>query len=54
VYGRFTATGTRPKFLKDLKAYGLEVPDSHFEPSPILEAASPNAVEPEGLRRLKS
>jgi pilus assembly protein CpaF len=54
VHGRFTATGTRPKFLKDLKAYGLEVPDSHFEPSPILEAASPNAVEPEGLRRLKS
>jgi pilus assembly protein CpaF len=33
VHGRFAATGARPRFLKELKAYGLELPDSHFDPS---------------------
>jgi pilus assembly protein CpaF len=36
VHGRFTATGDRPKFLRELKAYGLQVPDSHFDPTPDL------------------
>src|SRR5260221_171543 len=31
--GRFLATGVQPKFLKELKAYGIQVPDSHFDPS---------------------
>jgi pilus assembly protein CpaF len=33
VHGRFLATGVQPKFLKELKAYGIQVPDSHFDPS---------------------
>jgi hypothetical protein len=27
------ATGAVPSFLKELKAYGISVPDSHFDPS---------------------
>jgi pilus assembly protein CpaF len=30
--GRFSATGVKPAFLDDLKAYGIHVPDSHFDP----------------------
>jgi pilus assembly protein CpaF len=33
IHGRFMATGARPNFLKELKAYGISVPDSHFDPS---------------------
>ena len=33
VYGTFKATGIRPVFLQELKAYGIEVPVSHFDPS---------------------
>jgi pilus assembly protein CpaF len=32
VLGNFRASGVRPHFLDDLKAYGIEVPNSHFEP----------------------
>jgi hypothetical protein len=27
------ATGVEPNFLKELKAYGVTVPASHFDPS---------------------
>jgi pilus assembly protein CpaF len=30
--GHFEATGIRPQFLQDLKAYGIEIPNGHFEP----------------------
>ncbi len=33
IHGSFRATGARPKFLEELKAYGIELPDSHFDPS---------------------
>jgi pilus assembly protein CpaF len=33
LHGTFRATGIRPKFLADLKAYGIEIPTSHFDPS---------------------
>ncbi len=33
VHGSFRATGVRPTFLQDLKAYGLEISGSHFETS---------------------
>jgi pilus assembly protein CpaF len=33
VHGTFKATGIRPAFLQELKAYGIEVPSSHFDPS---------------------
>jgi pilus assembly protein CpaF len=33
VRGSFRATGIRPNFLSDLKAYGIEVPSSHFDPT---------------------
>ena len=33
MHGSFRATGLRPKFLADLKAYGIEIPPSHFDPS---------------------
>jgi pilus assembly protein CpaF len=36
VHGRFQATGIRPLFLNDLKAYGIEVPSSYFDPSSAL------------------
>jgi pilus assembly protein CpaF len=30
--GHFEATGIRPQFLQDLKPYGIELPNGHFEP----------------------
>jgi pilus assembly protein CpaF len=33
VHGRFAATGIEPTFLKELKAYGISVPASHFDAS---------------------
>jgi pilus assembly protein CpaF len=32
MHGSFRATGIRPHFLNELKAFGLEVPPSHFDP----------------------
>jgi pilus assembly protein CpaF len=32
MHGSFRATGIRPHFLHELKAFGLEVPPSHFDP----------------------
>jgi len=31
IHGSFRATGVRPNFLKELKAYGIDVPASHFD-----------------------
>ncbi len=36
IHGSFRATGIRPHFLNELKALGLEVPPSHFDPSTLL------------------
>jgi pilus assembly protein CpaF len=33
IHGSFRATGVRPAFLQELKAYGIEIPGSHFETS---------------------
>src|SRR5438105_4937754 len=33
IHGSFVATGLRPRFLQDLKPYGISVPESHFDPS---------------------
>jgi pilus assembly protein CpaF len=33
IHGSFRATGVRPNFLQDLKAYGIEVPTSYFDSS---------------------
>jgi pilus assembly protein CpaF len=33
VHGSFRATGIRPSFLAGLKAYGIDLPASHFDPS---------------------
>jgi pilus assembly protein CpaF len=33
IQGSFKATGIRPAFLAELKAYGIEVPPGHFDPS---------------------
>jgi pilus assembly protein CpaF len=33
MHGSFKATGIRPQFLADLKAYGIEIPSSHFDPA---------------------
>ena len=33
IHGSFRATGARPHFLDELKAYGIEIPDGHFDPS---------------------
>src|SRR5436309_5332006 len=33
IHGSFRATGLRPNFLRELKAYGLELPASHFDAS---------------------
>jgi pilus assembly protein CpaF len=33
IHGSFRATGVRPNFLKELKAYGIDVPASHFDPA---------------------
>jgi len=32
IIGSFRATGIRPHFLHDLKAYGIELPPGHFDP----------------------
>ena len=36
LHGSFKATGIRPKFLSDVKAYGIEIPTSHFDPGRTL------------------
>jgi len=33
ILGNFQATWVRPKFLTDLKAYGVQLPESHFDSS---------------------
>ena len=33
VHGSFRATGIRPNFLKELKAYGIDLPSGHFDAS---------------------
>jgi pilus assembly protein CpaF len=33
IHGSFMATGVEPNFLRELKAYGVTVPASHFDPS---------------------
>jgi pilus assembly protein CpaF len=33
IHGSYRATGIRPTFLADLKAYNVELPPSHFDPS---------------------
>ncbi len=33
IQGSFRATGIRPAFLGELKAYGIELPPGHFDPS---------------------
>jgi pilus assembly protein CpaF len=33
IHGSFRASGVRPSFLQDLKAYGIEVPTSYFDSS---------------------
>jgi pilus assembly protein CpaF len=33
IQGCFRATGVRPSFLRELKAYGVELPMGHFDPS---------------------
>jgi pilus assembly protein CpaF len=34
--GSYKATGIRPNFLNELKAYGIEIPPSHFDPTRAL------------------
>jgi len=33
IHGSFRATGARPNFLRELKAYGIDLPMSHFDAS---------------------
>jgi pilus assembly protein CpaF len=33
IQGSFRATGVRPNFVTELKAYGIQLPASHFDPS---------------------
>ena len=33
IHGTYRATGVRPTFLQDLKAYGIDIPGSYFETS---------------------
>jgi pilus assembly protein CpaF len=33
IVGHFQASGIRPNFLTDLRAYGIEVPTAHFDPA---------------------
>jgi pilus assembly protein CpaF len=33
IHGSFQATGIRPNFLDQLRAYGIEIPAGHFDPS---------------------
>jgi pilus assembly protein CpaF len=36
IHGSFRATGTIPHFLKELHAYGVDLPASHFDPTQAL------------------
>jgi pilus assembly protein CpaF len=36
IHGSFRASGVRPVFLQDLKAYGVELPAGHFDPAQAL------------------
>ncbi|HKS84534.1 MAG TPA: CpaF family protein [Pseudolabrys sp.] len=36
IRGSFRATGVRPGFLRELKAYGIELPASNFDPATVL------------------
>jgi pilus assembly protein CpaF len=36
LHGSFRATGIRPNFLTELKAFGIEIPASHFDPTQAL------------------
>jgi pilus assembly protein CpaF len=36
IRGSYRATGARPAFLAELKAYGIELPDRHFDPTAAL------------------
>jgi pilus assembly protein CpaF len=36
IHGSFRATGIRPLFLAELKAYGITLPDKHFDPTGTL------------------
>lgn len=36
IHGEFRATGVRPKFLKQLKAHGVELPSEYFDPKDAL------------------
>jgi pilus assembly protein CpaF len=36
MHGHFKATGVRPNFLAELRAHGIEIPASHFDPSRAL------------------
>jgi pilus assembly protein CpaF len=33
IQGSFRATGIRPLFLNELKAYGVVLPGTHFDPT---------------------
>jgi len=33
IHGAYRATGIRPVFLQELKAYGVDLPTTHFDPS---------------------
>jgi pilus assembly protein CpaF len=33
IHGAFRATGIRPNFLAELKAYGINIPSGHFDPT---------------------
>ena len=33
IHGTYRATGVRPSFLQDLKAYGIDIPAGYFETS---------------------
>ena len=36
IHGSFRATGLRPNFLKELRAYGIDLPAGHFDPNRAL------------------
>ena len=36
LHGSFKATGIRPRFLADVKAYGIDVPSNCFDPARTL------------------
>ncbi|MEK9721098.1 MAG: CpaF family protein, partial [Quisquiliibacterium sp.] len=37
VLGKFRATGIRPKFLERIKAFGVKIPDTLFDPARAME-----------------